>query len=226
MSPPSATLLRGGVLAASSPLVGVLPPVVACTGSSSTVSAVVTTVGYTSVCSWAVCLAVFSTATASLVLWPAMLSGTTSDAALATGDIMPTSKFAKKQTSRRKCRKTSCRTYRSERLCVAAKNPPSPTSRRGCLCPPPSRVGSVCGAGGSLVTRPASIGATSGRLRGLRTKDGAALSSSSSSSSILTSQRRFGAWLVSASNASMGDGPMAIGLFPATLSSVVGAGWL
>jgi hypothetical protein len=63
-----------------------------------------------------------------------------------------------------------------------------------------------------------------GRLRGLRTKDGIASSSSSSSSVILTSRRRFGAWLVSAGNASVADGSMAIGLFSATLSSVVGAG--
>ena len=89
---------------------------------------------------------------------------------------------------------------------------------------PPGRVGSVCGAGGSLVTRPASIGATLGRLRSLRTKDGAASPSSSSSSAILTSRRRFGAWLVSVGNTSIRDGSTAIGLFPATLSLVVGAG--
>ena len=97
---PSATLLGGGVLVASSPLVGVLPPVVTCAGSSSTGSAAVITAGCSSVCSWAICLAAFSTATAGSVLWPATLSGSTSDAALATGDIMPTSKFTKKQVGR------------------------------------------------------------------------------------------------------------------------------
>ena len=67
-------------------------------------------------------------------------------------------------------------------------------------------------------------GATSGRLRGLRTKEGAATSSSLSSSVILMSRRRFEAWLVSAGSASAGDGSTTSGLFLATLSSVVGAG--
>ena len=89
---------------------------------------------------------------------------------------------------------------------------------------PPRRLGSTCAAGGSLVTRPVSIDATSGWMRGLRTKDGAANSSSSSSSAILMSRRRFGAWLVSAGIASVGDGSTGSGLFPATLSSMVGAG--
>jgi len=40
---------------------------------------------------------------------------------------------------------------------------------------------------------------------------------------ILTSRRRFGAWLVSAGIASVGDGSTAIGLFPDTMSSAVGA---
>ena len=88
----------------------------------------------------------------------------------------------------------------------------------------PRCVGSACGAGGSLVTRPVAVGVTSGRLRGLRTKEGVASSSSTSSSVILTSRRRFGAWLVSAGSAPVGDGSTAIGLFPVTLSSVVGAG--
>ena len=52
--------------------------------------------------------------------------------------------------------------------------------------------------------RPVVTGATSGRLRGLRTKEGAA-SSSSSSSVILTSRGRFSAWLLSAGSASVGD---------------------
>ena len=87
----------------------------------------------------------------------------------------------------------------------------------------PTRVGSACGAGGLLVIRSAVAGATSGRLRGLRTKEGAA-SSSLSSSAILTSRQRFGAWLLSTGSASAGHGSTASGLFPATLSSVVGAG--
>ena len=120
--------------------------------------------------------------------------------------------------------KTSRRTHRSKRLCVAAKNLLLVLPVAATASAPPCRVGSVCGAGGSLVTRPASIGATLGRLRSLRTKDGAASPSSSSSSAILTSRRRFGAWLVSAGNASIRDGSTAIGLFPATLASVVGAG--
>jgi len=117
-------------------------------------------------------------------------------------------------------------THRSELLCIAAKNLLLVLLAAAADSAPPSHIGSVCGAGGSLVTRPASIGATLGRLCGLRTKYGAASSSSSSSSAILTSRRRFGAWLVSAGIASMGDGSIAIGLFPATLSSVVGAGRL
>ena len=81
---------------------------------------------------------------------------------------------AVKLTGRSSCaslRRTSSWSYRS----------PLP------LLPPPSRVGSACRAGGLLVIGPEVIGATSGRLRGLRTKDGAA-SSSSSSSVILTSR--------------------------------------
>ena len=120
--------------------------------------------------------------------------------------------------------KTGFRTHRLELLCVTVKNLLLVLPAAAAASSPPSRIDSVCGAGGSLVTRPASIGMTSGRLHGLRTKDGAASSSSSSSSAILTSRRHFEAWLVSAGIASMGDGSTAIGLFPATLSSVVGAG--
>ena len=87
-----------------------------------------------------------------------------------------------------------------------------------------TRAGSACGAGGLLVIRSVAAGATSGRRRGLRTKEGAASSSSSLSSAILTSRRRFGAWLLSTGSASAGDGSTASGLFPATLSSVVGVG--
>ena len=119
--------------------------------------------------------------------------------------------------------KTGFRTHRSELLCIAVKNLLLVLPAAAAASASPSRIGSMCGAGGSLVTRPASIGATSGRLSGLRTKDGVASSSLSSSSAILTSRRRFGAWLVSAGIASVGDGSTAIGLFPTTLSSVVGA---
>ena len=131
---------------------------------------------------------------------------------------------SRKKTRRKEVQKTSCGTYRSELLCVAAKNLLLVLPVAAAASAPPSHVSSVCGAGGSLVTRQASIGTTSGRLRGLRTKDGAASSSSSSSSVILTSRRHFGASLVSADNASFRDGSTAIGLFPATLSSVVGTG--
>ena len=76
-----------------------------------------------------------------------------------------------------------------------------------------------------LVIRPVVAGATSGRLRGLRTREGTASSSSSSSSSVIrTSRRCFGALLLSAGSVSAGDGSATSGLFPATLSSVVGAG--
>ena len=93
------------------------------------------------------------------------------------------------------------------------------------LSAPPRRIGATCAVGGSLVTQLASIGATLGRLRGLRTKDGAASSSSSSLSAILTCRQRFGAWLVSTGIASVGEGSTAIGLFLATLCSVVGVSW-
>ena len=76
-----------------------------------------------------------------------------------------------------------------------------------------TRVGSACGASGSLVIRSAVAGATSGRLRGLRTKEGAA-SFSSSSSAILTSRRRFGAWLLSAGSASAGADPLPVAFSP------------
>ena len=84
-------------------------------------------------------------------------------------------------------------------------------------------ISTTRGAGGSLATRSVVAGALSGRLRGRRTSDGAA-SSSSSSSTIRTSRRRFGAWLLSAGNVGTGKGSAASGLFPATLSSVVGTG--
>ena len=90
---------------------------------------------------------------------------------------------------------------------------------------PPRRIGSTCAAGGSLVTRPVSIGVTSGRLRDLRTIDGAVSSSSLLSSTILTSRRRLGAWLVEpwpikgstvvpAGIASVGDGSKALASSP------------
>jgi hypothetical protein len=79
------------------------------------------------------------------------------------------------------------------------------------------------GAGGSTATRSAVVAPPSGRLGGLRTNDGTA-SSSSSSSSIRTNRRRFGARLLSAGSVGIGDGSTGIGLFPDTLSSVVGTG--
>ena len=103
------------------------------------------------------------------------------------------------------------------------KNPtPGPTGRRHRFCRCKVRRLGVRGRG-SLATRSPVIGTTSRRLRSLRTKEGTA-SSSSSSSMILTSRRRFGAWLVSAGSTSAGDGSTASDLFLATLSSVVGQG--
>ena len=94
-------------------------------------------------------------------------------------------------------------------MCVAVKNLLLVLPAAAVAPVSPTRVGSVCGAGRSLVIRPAVAGATSGRLRGLRTKDGAASSSSSSSSAIVTSRQRFGAWLLSAGSASAGGGSTA-----------------
>jgi hypothetical protein len=131
---------------------------------------------------------------------------------------------------------TLFRTYRSELRCAAVKNLLLVRLAAATASVPPGRIGSMCAAGGSLITRSASIDATSGRLRGLQ-KDVAISSSSLSSSTILTSRRRLGAWLVEpwpikgsaavpAGIASVEDGSTAIGLFPATLSSVVDAGRL
>ena len=114
------------------------------------------------------------------------------------------------------------KTYRSERLCVTVKNLLLVVPVGACAIASTTRAGSTCGAGGSLVIRPVVAGAMSGRLRGLRTKEGAASSSSSSSSVILTRRRRFGVWLLSAGSVSVGEGSATSGLFPATLSSVVG----
>ena len=85
-------------------------------------------------------------------------------------------------------------------------------------------VSATLGAGRSLATRSVVVGALSERLRGLRTNDGAASSSSSSSSAIRTSRRHFGAWLLSTGSVGAGEGSSDKGLFPATLSSVVGTG--
>ena len=125
----------------------------------------------------------------------------------------------------------------SELRCAAVKNLLLVLPTAAAAFVPPGHIGSTCAASVSLVTRPASIGATSGWLRGIWTKDGAVSSSSLSSSTILTSRRRLGAWLVEpwpfegsaavpARIASVEDGSTVIGLFPATLSSVVGAGRL
>ena len=120
---------------------------------------------------------------------------------------------------------TTCfKTYRSESWCIPVKNLLLVLPATAAASAPPRRIGSVCAVGGSLVIRLVSIGATSGRLRGLRTKEGGVSSSSSPSSAILTSRRHFGAWLVSAGIASVGDGSTTVGLFPAALSSMVGTG--
>jgi hypothetical protein len=132
---------------------------------------------------------------------------------------------------------TLFQTYRSELRCATVKNLLLVRPVVAAASVPPGRIGSTCAAGGSLITRSTSIGATLGRLRGLRTKDGVVSSSLLSSSTILTSQRRLGEWLVEpwpiegsaavpAGIASVEDGSTAIGLFPATLSSVVDAGQL
>jgi len=120
-----------------------------------------------------------------------------------------------KQCQNAKCRNTKVRmqTYRSERRCVAVNLLlVLPVG----ACPPVSTtcVGLSRGAGGSLVTRPVVVGATSGRLRGLRTNDGAASSSSSSSSSIRTSRQRFGAWLLSDGSVATGEGPPPVASSP------------
>ena len=120
---------------------------------------------------------------------------------------------AKKNT---KIRKSN--TYRSDRRWVAVNL--LRARPVGAWAP----VSVTRGEGGSLATRPVVVGALSGRLRGRRTSDGAASSSSSSSSVIRTSRRCFGAWLLSAGSVATGEGSAAIGLFPATLSSVVGMG--
>jgi len=124
--------------------------------------------------------------------------------------------MSKVATKRKKYRSTRVRlkTYRSERLCVAVKNLLLVLPVGASALVSTTRVGSTRGAGGSLVIRPVVAGATSRRLRDLRTKEGAASSSSSSSSVILTSRRRFGAWLLSAGRVSAGDGSATSGLSP------------
>ena len=97
----------------------------------------------------------------------------------------------------------------------------------------------ACAAGGSPAARPPSAEITSGRLHGLQTRVGAAPSSSSLSSTTQRSRRRFGArvleaepWPVKGPGAASAgatrarDGSPAIGLLPATLSLLVGAGHL
>ena len=83
LSSSSATLLGGGVLAAYSSPSGVPALVFAGAGCSSAVSAPTTSMGHPSVPSWVVYGAASSTTTTgSAVFWPAMLSGSTSDATL------------------------------------------------------------------------------------------------------------------------------------------------
>jgi hypothetical protein len=130
-------------------------------------------------------------------------------------------------------------TYRLELLCDAVKTlrlaRPAAAATSALL----RRACSTCAVGGSSVIQPPSAGATFGRLRGLRTKVGAASSSSSSSSTTRRSRQRLGTqlpeaepWPVKGPRAAPAgatlawDDPMAIGLLPATLSSVVGVGQL
>ena len=130
-------------------------------------------------------------------------------------------------------------TYRLELLCdveqILRLAPPAATTGcawSGCAC----SIG-ACAAGGSSADRSLGVGTTSGRLRGSQTRFGAASSSSSSSSTTRSSRRCFGArapeaepwtdegpWADSVATTPTQDGPPAIGLLPATLSSVVGAG--
>ena len=151
-----------------------------------------------------------------------MWSGSTTDAALTIKRHLNSVK-TQQQNAKYHSTKVRMQTYRSEHRCVAVNR--LLTLPIGACAPvSTTRVGSTCGAGGSLVTPPVVAGATSGRLRGIRTNVGAASSSSSSSAVIRTSRRRFGAWLLSAGSVGAGEGSAANGLFPATLSSVVGAG--
>ena len=83
LSSSSTTLLGGGVPAVSSPLVGVLALALSWAGSSSATSATATTAGRSTSCSRTVCSAALSSETAgSVVLKPATLPGSTSEAAL------------------------------------------------------------------------------------------------------------------------------------------------
>ena len=184
----STTILGGGVLAASSFLVGVLAAALAGAGCSSALVAAVVAAGCSVVCG----AASPTTAVGSAALWTATWSGSTSDAAL---NNKTTFKQCQKQKQNAEYRSTKVRliTYRSERLCVAV-NLLMVLPVGACAPVSTTRVGSVCGAGGSLDTRTVVTGATSGRLRGLRTREVTASSSSSSSSSVIqTSRRRFGA---------------------------------
>jgi hypothetical protein len=108
---------------------------------------------------------------------------------------------------------TLFRTYRSELRCAAVKNHLLVYLAAAAASVPPGRIGSMCAARGSLITRSASIGAMSGRLRGLQTKDVAVSSSSLSSLTILTSRRRLGhGW--SSLGPSKGPQPFPLELLP------------
>ena len=121
---------------------------------------------------------------------------------------------------------------------MCRREEPSPGPPSCCCCFCSSRMYRLDVRGRRvLVSRPASLDATSGRLCGLWTKDGAISSASLSSLTILTSRQRLEAWLVEpwpiescaaipAGIASVEDGSIVIGLFLATLSSMVGAGRL
>ena len=151
-----------------------------------------------------------STAAGSGAPWSVAWSGLTSDAALEEQSTILKKTIAKIRKSN---------TYRSDRRWVAVN---LLLARPVGTCAP---ISTTRGAGGSLATRLVVAGALSGRFRGRRTSDGAASSSSSSSSTIRTSRRRFGAWLLSTGSVGAGAGSAASGLFPATLSLVVGTGW-
>ena len=118
------------------------------------------------------------------------------------------------------------------RTTVRRNEDPSPgsPSRRRRLCSSWSCLLDVRGR--RIIGNPTTVAwGDVGAARGLRTKVGAASSSTSSSSTILTSRRRLGArlskvdlWpIIGPAAAPVGDGSIAIGLLPATLSSVVGA---
>ena len=150
LSSSSMMLLGGGVLIASSSLVGVLAAVFAEDGCSSTLSATIVAAGCFVVCG----AAPRAAATGSATLWPATRSGSTSDAVLAIRRHFNNVK-TQQQNAKHRSAKVRMQTYKSERRCLPVG---------ACASVSTKRVGSTCGAGGSLVTRPVVVGATSRRL--------------------------------------------------------------